>query len=165
MISNASQNGQKSKSSYPVIGIISAIVLIIVATAFYHSQRFAARVKYGEAHQNLSAIYNAYQAYHSDHQTYPSSPSIQFGNTAYNCFTISDWDPKGLIRYDYKCMNTIVFSPSRNGVDCPPEILTSTTRDSFTVAACGNVDDDTTVDVWTIDDAKHLRNIVDDVKN
>ena len=48
---------------------------------------------------------------------------------------------------------------------CHPGIVTSATKDSFTVAACGNTDNDETIDVWTIDDANHLRNVVDDVKN
>jgi len=61
-------------------------------------------------------------------------------------------------------MNTEAFSPVQNDFYCPPGIISTATKDSFTVAACGNVDADTTTDVWTIDDAKHLRNVIDDVK-
>jgi hypothetical protein len=138
--------------------------------------------KNDEAKQNLGAIFTAYTSYHSNYGTYPSAPlikvgqrcrsqdcpcsapDIQFGNTIVNCIAITGWEPKGQIRYNYNCMNTEVFSPATNDSPCPPGIYTSATKDSFTIAACGNVDNDTTVDVWTIDDARHLRNVVDDVK-
>jgi type IV pilus assembly protein PilA len=128
--------------------------------------RFPARAKQSEAKQNLGAIFAAYQAYHSDHGTYPSAFSIQVGDMVYNCLSIAGWAPKGTIRYHYNCMNTGVFSPNTYLQDspCPPGIVTIATKDSFTIAACGNVDNDTTVDVWTIDDAKHLKNVIDDVR-
>ena len=117
-----------------------------------------------EARQNLGAIYTAYFSYHFDNNTYPSAPFIFVKGVKYNCLAVSDWEPKGTIRYNYNCMNTEAFSPAVNDSPCPPGIVTSATRDSFTIAACGNIDNDATVDVWTIDDAKHLRNVVDDVK-
>jgi len=120
--------------------------------------------KQSEPKQNLRAIYEAYKSYHSDHNTYPSGPSIQALGFNFNCVSISGWEPKGSIRYNYNCMNIEAFSPAANDSPCPPGIKTNADEASFTIAACGNLDNDTTVDVWTIDDAKHLRNVVDDVK-
>jgi len=120
--------------------------------------------KQNEAKQNLKAIYSAYQQYHSDHHTYPSLPSIQIGNTIVNCLEIADWKPAGTIRYNYNCMSIEAFSPATNDSPCPPGIVTTATKDSFTIAACGNVDNDTTVDVWTINDSKKLKNVIDDVR-
>ena len=60
-------------------------------------------------------------------------------------------------------MNTEVFSPATNDYHCPGEYAHAD-KDSFTTAACGNVDNDATVDVWTINDARKLKNVVDDVR-
>lgn len=146
------------------LGIMMGIFfIIIIFVAIPNFIQFNARAKQSEAKQNLRAIYDAYEVYHRRSHAYPSSPSIQVGDTVYNCFSIAGWAPKGQIRNNYNCMNTEVFSPSYRNYSCPGT-YTHATKDSFTIAACGNLDNDTTVDVWTIDDAKHLRNVVDDVR-
>jgi type II secretory pathway pseudopilin PulG len=144
--------------------VIGIILLLVLAIAIPNIFRFSARSKQGEAKQYLGAIYDAYIEYNRKYETYPSYPYIPVGDTVYNCMSIADWEPKGTIRYNYNCMNTEAFSPAFRDSPCPPGIITTATKDSFTIAACGNVDADTTTDVWTIDDAKHLRNVVDDVK-
>lgn len=157
----------KKRGSWIDILIYAVIAFIIIAIALPNFFRYSARYP-GQigAKRNLAAIYTAYQAYHSDYNTYPSSPSIQIGKKVYNCLSVAGWKPKGRkrYRYSYHCMNTKVFSAKANGFDCPPEIVTSATKDSYTIAACGNADNDATIDVLTIDDAKHLRYVVDDVK-
>ena len=143
---------------------ILALLFITLLVFAPSSLAIMARTKQFEANQNLSAIYSAYQSYHSDHHTYPSSPSIQVGNTAYNCFSITGWEPKGALRYNYNCMNIEAFSGNWVNFPCPSGIITNANKNSFTIASCGNMDADSTVDVWTIDDAKHLKNVIDDVK-
>ena len=144
------------------------LLIVVFGTLIYLSipnfLRYSGRSKNSEAKQNLGAIFTAYTSYHSDYNTYPSASFITLQGKDFNCLEAADWEPKGTIRYNYNCMNIEAFSPPTNDSPCPPGIVTSATKDSFTVAACGNVDNDTTVDVWTIDDAKHLRNVVDDVK-
>ena len=146
--------------------VIVSIVMTVLAIAIPNYLRFTARAKQSEAKLNLLAIYSAYQSYHNSFHSYPSSPYIQKGDSVYNCFTITTWMPKEeeySRRSNYYCMNTEFFSPSSMDNPCPKDIVITATKDSFTIAACGNVDNDTTVDVWTIDDAKHLRNVMDDV--
>jgi type IV pilus assembly protein PilA len=149
----------------PVFRLIITVMLlmawvVVVPNIF----RYPARSKQTEAKYNLGSIYSAYQAYHNDYNTYPSSPFFLVGNASYDCFQIAGWEPKDQIRNNYNCMNTEVFSPATNDSPCPPGIYTTANKDSFTVAACGNVDNDTTIDVWTINDQKKLKNVVDDVK-
>jgi competence protein ComGC len=161
---------KQSKSSCLVTGLIVLfVVLILVAIAIPNFLRTNCGYgnwgcKQSEAKQNLGAIFTAYTSYHSDNNTYPTAPFIKYQGTTYNCLAIADWEPKGQIRYNYNCMNTEAFSPATNDSPCPPGIFTTATKDSFTVAACGNVDNDTTIDVWTINDQKKLKNIIDDVK-
>jgi hypothetical protein len=149
------------------LGIIMLVPLLIAfAMPQISSRHSAARAKQSEAKQNLEQIYDAYSAYHKKHHTYPNAPSMQSGETIFDCLQVAGWKPRGNIRYNYNCMNTEVFSPGEypGNYPCPPEVVTQANQNSFIVAACGNVDADSTVDVWTIDDAKHLRNVVDDVK-
>jgi type IV pilus assembly protein PilA len=144
--------------------IVVAIIGILAAIAIPNFLRFQARAKQSEAKQNLGAIFTAYTSYFSDNNTFPSAASITLGTEAYNCLAVADWEPKGTIRYNYNCVNTEAFSPPINNSSCVAPVVTAGTQIDFTVAACGNVDNDTIVDEWTIDTAKKLKNIQDDVK-
>jgi type IV pilus assembly protein PilA len=156
-------------------GRIFSITAIILSGLLFLSLpnvlRFTARSKQSEAKFNLLAIYAAYQSYHSQYHTYPTSPSILVGSTTYNCLNIAGWEPKGQLRYTYECEGSQAYYPgwdwvpSKSVSPCSPAIATHATKDSFTIAACGNLDNDATLDEWTIDDAKHLRNVLDDVRN
>jgi type IV pilus assembly protein PilA len=144
--------------------IVVAIIGILAAIAIPNFLRFQARAKQSEAKQNLGAIFTAYTSYFSDNNTFPSSNAIVLGTVTYNCLAVADWEPKGTIRYNYDCVNTEAFSPPINNSTCTPPVVTAGTQIDFTVAACGNVDSDTIVDEWTIDTAKKLKNVQDDVK-
>jgi len=158
------QNFKYQKPEKWVIVLILFVLLFMTAAiAIPNFLRFNARAKQYEAKQNLLSIYTEYQQYYSNYKTYPSAPVFQNGNTVFNCLEVSKWRPQPTIRYNYNCMNIEAFSPAGNDSPCPPGIVSTATKDSFTISSCGNVDNDTTVDVWTIDDAKHLRNVIDDV--
>jgi len=160
-------NQKQSDSSWLINGIIIFFVvgiLAAIAIPNFNRSNGPRGGKQSEAKQNLGAIFTAYTSYHSDYNTYPSAPFITIKDATYNCLAFADWEPKGQIRYNYNCMNTEAFSPATNDSPCPPGIVTTATKDSFTIAACGNVDNDATIDVWTINDQKKLKNIVDDVK-
>ena len=75
---------------YSLVGFFIPLILSVIVPNFL---RFEARSTQSEAKGNLLAIYTAYQAYHSNYNTYPSSFSIQVGNTAYNCLSITGWEP------------------------------------------------------------------------
>jgi len=166
MNNQTAQNSQKKKSSCLVISVIFIFVMMIIFITIPNFLRFSARGVDSEAKQNLGAIFTAYTAYYSDYKTYPSAPYIQNGNTVYNCLSVSEWEPKGDFRYSYKCMDTIVFSPLGENYPgctaCPKSLIyTHADKDSFTVAACSNVDGDKYCNAWTIDDSKKLRLVLD----
>lgn len=112
----------------------------------------------------MAAIFTAYTSYHSDYGTYPSSPLIVNKGEKFDCLSVTTWEPIEPKIYNYNCMNTNVFRLHKKDSSCPAGVITNATKDSFTVAACGNLDKDSTLDVWTIDDQKHLRNIINDIK-
>jgi len=165
------QNGQKPKSSCLLKAIILMGIVIMLLYLFSPSfLRFAARNPESEAKQNLGAIFTAYTAYYSDHNTYPSAPFINIKGETSNCLSVANWEPKGTIRYNYKCMETIAFSPEYNRypgcTGCPKEkIYIHADQTSFTIAACANIDSNEFCDEWTIDDSKLLRHISDGYTN
>jgi len=144
--------------------IVVAIIGILAAIAIPNFLRFQARAKQSEAKQNLGAIFTAYTSYFSDNNTFPGATTMVVGSGSFNCLAVADWEPKGTIRYNYNCMNIEAFSPATNDSPCTPAVPTNGTQIDFTVASCGNVDNDTTVDEWSIDTAKKLKNVIDDVK-
>jgi len=148
--------------------IVVAIIGILAAIAIPNFLRFQARAKQSEAKQNLGAIFTAYTSYFSDNNTFPSNSSITIGTITYNCLSVADWEPKGQLRYCYECMNSAAFwtgwDAGMAAIRCNPAVNTNGTQIDFTIAACGNVDNDATQDQWSIDTAKHLVNVIDDVK-
>jgi len=139
---------------YLTMPMVMASIIIIYANS---------KPTQSEAKQNLGAIFTAYTSYYSDYNTFPAAPFIKKDGVTYNCLNIADWEPRRKIRFSYKCAGQVVYSPSKGGVDC--DVFTGADQQSFTVAACANIDNDSTIDVWTIDTGKRIRNVVDDVKN
>jgi type IV pilus assembly protein PilA len=153
-------------------GIFRSIVAVLITLSLFalsipNFLKFSARAKQSEAKQNLLAIYKAYQTYHSSHGTYPREPSIKIGDETFNCISATGWAPPGPLRYTYECMGTPAYWPGyyagKTPGSCLPPIATKATKDSFTVAACANIDNDPFIDEWTINDKGELINAMDDV--
>jgi len=145
--------------------IVVAIIGILAAIAIPNFLRFQSRAKQSEAKQNLGAIFTAYNTYMADNNTFPGHPSVAVGGSNFNCLQVADWEPKGQIRYNYDCVGIEAFSPATNDTQCVTSMaLTAGTQTDFTVAACGNIDNDPIVDEWTIDPSKKIKAVVDDVK-
>jgi len=161
----------------PLSLIAISLESLLILIAIPNFLRFQDGPRNREAKMNLGAIYTAYSMYHSDYNTYPSEAMItiedpvskKLGITpipkdSYNCLAIADYEPKGQTRYAYECMNRIVY-PNTQGTpidDCP--VLTSADKNLFIVAACGNIDGDEVLDVWTINEKKELINVINDLR-
>ena len=148
--------------------IVVAIIGILAAIAIPNFLRFQARAKQSEAKQNFGAIFTAYETYTSDNNTFPSAAVITVGGHSYNCLDIADWQPKGQLRYTYDCAASAAYYPGWDGTPasspCGWISTEVATQADFTVGACGNIDNDTTLDEWTIDTNKRITNVQDDVK-
>jgi hypothetical protein len=158
---------QRSRESrLSLLAILVPFLLIIIVPNLL---RFDARAKQTEAKQNLCEIYTAYQNYHSQYHTYPTSPSIKVGNNIYNCLNIAEWEPRRQLRYTYICNGKPAYWPGWDNnmapMNCGYSSSARADKNSFTITACGNIDWDATQDEWTIDDAGHLRNVIDDVRD
>ncbi len=132
--------------------IVVAIIGILAAIAIPNFLQYQARAKQLEAKNNLVAIHTGEMAYFAEYDTYSDNfNAIGFAVTGV------------LQRYSYKLgENHSGTLPS----GCTPskEDTESTVSDTeFTAVAIGNVDNDATCDVWTIDENKTLLNVTNDV--
>ncbi len=145
----------KNKKGFTLIElmIVVAIIGILAAIAIPDFLKFQAKAKQSEAKSNLGAIFTTQVAYFGENNTYGGGS---------DCFTYIAWSAEGENLYSYFCdSDTIVNKkgPDTSG-DMPGNVLTTTT--AFTVGAAGNVDNDPVIDGWEMNDAKVLKNTVND---
>ena len=135
--------------------IIGGVMLVLVIIALPDFLKYSGPppTKQSEAKQNLKAIFTTQVAYFGDHDTFASGP---------DCFELLGWKPEGKTRYSYYCGESEIKCV-RCERDCRYPNLSAISAEGFTVMAAGNVDKDDDCDVLTIDDAKNLLNIQNDV--
>jgi len=143
-----------------VVAIIGVLAGIAVPSFLY----FNARAKQVEARGNLSAIYSAYLSYQSEFNTYPDQAEFDLGGSTFNCFNITGFEPKGNLRYGYVCNEVMIYAPAvlwpgpQSGPRSDCGGSNSASQSGFTVIACGNIDGDSSADVWYLDDRKVIKN-------
>lgn len=105
-----------------------------------------------EAKNNLRSLYYFQIVYFEEYGRYGGGVT---------CFTDIAWGPAGMNWYSYYCGDQVI--KNLKGDDCPPPTVPhGVTETSFTVVAVSNIDSDPECDVWTMNDAKVLKNIVRD---
>jgi len=145
----------RSKKGFTLIElmIVVAIIGILAAIAIPNFLRFQAKSKQSEAKGNLSGIFTGETAFQGEKNRYGSIAEIA-------------WAPIGSsIRYQYFSGTD---SAGYSGGYTAPAGVTYTNDPSFnpqafTAGAVGNIDTDSFLDQWTIDDVKNLVNLSDDV--
>ena len=158
--------GKKGKKGFTLIElmIVVAIIGILAAIAIPNFLRFQAKSKQSEAKTNLGGIFTAEISYFGENSF--------FGN-----FQQIAWAPTGTARYTYwsgPYTGTVAatYTPSKAlGTDNAGSPLyaepggLNRNDNSFLVGALGQVDNDPTLDTWTMNDVRALTNTVDDVVN
>jgi type IV pilus assembly protein PilA len=125
--------------------IVVAIIGILAAIAIPNFVKFQARSKQSEAKANLKAIFTSAKSYAAEKNTYATGIDSLF-------------KPEKGNRYKYVYgtpQTTIAGTP---GGTCANSVAAAATSGGFTSQACGNVDSDTFVDEWGINDANVLCN-------
>jgi type IV pilus assembly protein PilA len=136
-------------------GAVSTFLLlgVVAAIAIPNFLKYTARAKQSEAKINLTAIWMAQEEYHYD--------TNQYGET----FQEIVWAPEGQTRYSYHLLPGEVIDASVGGpYSLPPDVEAFVDDFTFQAVAVGNIDPDDTLDVWTIDQDKTLKNVVNDVE-
>lgn len=114
--------------------IVVAIIGILAAIAIPNFLRYQAKTKQSEAKSNLGSIFTSQVTYFGEEDVYAS--------------TIANlgWAPEGTTRYAYSISTAAPANATQ-----------------FSSRATGNIDTDTTADVWVIDDDRNLSNPTNDV--
>jgi type IV pilus assembly protein PilA len=132
--------------------IVVAIIGILAAIAIPNFLRFQARARQSEAKTNLKAIF-----------TSAKSMFAEQGNLA--CYSVwCGWTPEHGNRYTYRgaAPTAALVGSDPGGVAAAatgiPAPAVDSTLGLFTVTASGNIDSDTFLDGWEINDANQLCN-------
>jgi type IV pilus assembly protein PilA len=161
----------KNKKGFTLIElmIVVAIIGILAAIAIPDFLKFQARAKQSEAKTNLGAIFTSQTAYFGEQSTYAGGIVTTTG-----CFGDIGWGPEGDTLYSYFCgaggAGGDQIIATKNSSSHAPACLAATMASDntgFTVCATGNIDRSTADqdDTWTMNDAKNLRNDINDVSN
>jgi type IV pilus assembly protein PilA len=156
--------GKKGKKGFTLIElmIVVAIIGILAAIAIPNFLRFQAKSKQSEAKTNLGGIFTAEVSFFGEHSHYGN-----FDNIA--------WAPTGTTRYQYysgaytntlPVMAPVPDAPADNVGSVALALVTATAfrnNSAFQAAAVGEIDSDTFLDEWTINNTRSLLNVADDV--
>ena len=123
--------------------IVVVIIGILAAMAIPRFMRASAKTKQSEAKNILKQIYVQEHAYRQEKDTYIAYPATAAGGTM----------PEILVEVMPSARYTYSVAGGGLGI-----------VNSFVATATGNVDDDATVDTWTIDNFGSLTNTINDVE-
>jgi prepilin-type N-terminal cleavage/methylation domain-containing protein len=121
--------------------IVVVIIGILAALAIPRFMKATAKAKQSEAKQLLKQIYTMEHAYRQANSTYGDNGLT---STPGALFTF----PQIGVEIQSSALYTYGIVAGAN---------------TFTATATGNIDDDATIDTWTITDAGVLQNTIDDV--
>lgn len=142
---------QQKGFSLTELMIVVAIIGILATIAIPKFMSYQAKAKQTEAKNNLVAIHTGEIAYFAENNGYTDDlNAIGFGITGSSQ------------RYFYKIGKSSVGTLPPG---CTESALDKVSPTEFVAVAIGNIDGDTTCDVWTIDQDKVLKNVTNDVSS
>lgn len=120
--------------------VVVVIIGILAALAIPRFMTSAAKSKQSEAQQLLKQIYSMQRSYFMLHESY-----------CLNGVTASSTAPQA-----YAFIHVEILLPARYTYNMV------SAQNTFTCTATANIDDDVTIDTWTINDAGQLVNTIND---
>lgn len=130
--------------------IVVAIIGILAAIAIPNFIKFQAKAKQSEAKANLKAIFVAKKSYFAE-------------NNSFSCGANCGWSAESGTIYAYNT-GAQAFTATKAGITQPTAVAGATESDTaFIAGASGNVDNDNTMDIWTINQDNALNNGTNDV--
>ncbi len=132
--------------------IVVAIIGILAAIAIPNFLSFVSQTRRSEVKSNLEAIYKAELSYFGEKDRYSDS------------FVEIRWVPIGVAHYTYS-VGTEYFGKDNNVNPKPASATPAANDNSFAAYGWGNIDSDSIVDIWHIDQMKNIVNDVDDISS
>jgi type IV pilus assembly protein PilE len=137
------RQGKKRTAGFTLIELMIVVVIIgiLAALAIPRFMKVATKAKQSEAKQLLKQIYTMQHAYFALTEHYCLN-GVTADNTAPFAFAQIHVDVMLPARYSY--------------------LMSVPTRSTFTCTATANLDDDATIDTWTMDQDGNLINTIND---
>jgi prepilin-type N-terminal cleavage/methylation domain-containing protein len=136
---------QKRAKGFTLIELMIVVVIIgiLASLAIPRFMKSAAKAKQTEAKQLLKQIYTMQHAYFAMYESYCLN-GVVASSTAPMAYAQIHVDVQLPARYSY--------------------LMSVPTRATFNCTATANIDDDATIDTWTIDNMGTLINTINDVE-
>ena len=142
---------QKNKGfSLIELMIVVSIIAIIAAIAIPNFLSFVSKTRRAEVKSNLSGIYKAEASYFGEKDTF--SPS----------FMEIRWVPVGVAYYTYT-LGAEEWGMDNTANPKPASVVPVAADNGFLAFGWGNIDNDSDVDVWSINDLNIVVNVESDV--
>jgi len=137
-------NSRDKRRGFTLIELMIVVVIIgiLTAMAMPRYMRVAAKSKQTEAKGILKQVYTMQEAYFAGHESYCLNGAVA----------------SALTPIAYAQIHVEVMLPARYSY-----LMTVASRTQFNCVATANIDDDATLDTWTIDQTGTLINTIDDV--
>lgn len=148
----------KEKKKGRVLGCLVAAVAVsgVLGIGINNFLHMNDAVLHTEAKSNLGAIFTCQVAYFGEEDVYAGGP---------NCFELVNWAPEGGTRYSYYCGGDSIKATKPRYGECPAPEIIENTKKGFTMIAVGNIDRDSTCNIWTINNDRKLINVVNDLRD
>jgi len=130
--------------------IVIAIVAILAAIAVPNFLSFVSKTRRSEVKSNLSAIYKAELSYFGEKDTF--SPS----------FAEIRWVPVGVAYYTYT-LGAEEWGKDNTANPKPASVVPVAADNVFLAFGWGNIDPDSTVDIWSINERNNIVSVVSDI--
>ena len=158
----ASKLGRKAPSAWIHLILAFVISLLILTVGLPNYMVFINFSKDYEARRNLLSLYEAQRFYFQKNHTYAGGPVA---------FHLLHWEPSHQHNYIFYCDSDVIYDTLPFGIprlpmpdkNWPVDLKPTSSQTGFTCMAVGNIDLDEAVDVWSINDAKILRNDQSDI--
>ena len=141
---------KKSGCTTPIIIFVGLLILFVIALPDFLT--YSSKDQRSEAKQNLVTIFELQIAYYGEHGYYAGGD---------NCFETLNWVPKRKTEYNYYCGSDKVPCTKCNH-ECFDAAIQDYQKDSFTIFAVGDMNNNGICGIWTINDAKQLINVKSD---
>ncbi len=149
------------------------LLLLVVSGSIVVKRVRQARIAYKENSREVEEIRTQYRNYQNVSMQVEAKTNLMgifitqmahFGeyNSYADNFEDLRWGPEGRHRYSYYLADDSILAPV-NPQELPEEIYLEADDHGFQAAAVANLDSDSDLDVWIIDDRKNLRNVMSDL--
>ena len=133
--------------------IVVAIIGILATIAIPNFMTFLAKTKRSEVKYNLEAIYKAEISWFGEYNRFESN------------FATIRWKPAGTIYYYTFSAGSAVEGLPLSKNPMPAMAVPVANDNGFVAYGWGNIDNDGTIDVWSINDRKNMVNDGNDLSS